>query len=245
MESKESNSLGLSAKKPAILRGYICTSLVFSSLSFVYSQIVAANAFTLEDPGLSWVPLVVPSILGISTIFFLVLCGLVFRENSRLRIEDALSGWLSASGKPRASLAFVLSGFAFGVILLASSTSLGETALYHFFSWLRPFSWWLVLQTAATLIMLFVWGEDALYAKPGPILLLMLILLAGIAFHIRIQPPAGYLSDGREDVYFTYVEGQRLAAGENPYARVLSGNMRENDKYATYLPAFFSVSVVV
>ncbi|MGD8475217.1 MAG: hypothetical protein PVH59_13935, partial [Anaerolineae bacterium] len=152
---------------------------------------------------------------------------------------------MSASGQPRASLAFVLSGFALGVILLASSTSLGETALLDFFSWMRPFSWWLVLQTTATLIVLFVWGEDDLYARPGPVLLLMLILLAGIAFHIRIQPPEGYLSGGREDVYFTYLEGQRLAAGENPYARVLSGNMRENDKYATYLPAFFCMSVVV
>ena len=245
MESKEYNSLRPLAKKAAILRGYICSSLVFSLLGFVYFLITAANAFELEDPNLSWVRLVVPGILGISTVVFLLLCGFVFREKSSQRIEDALSNWLSASGKPKASLALVLSGFVFGAILLVSSTNPGEATLHYFFSWLRPFSWWLVLLTTATLIVLFIWGEDDLYAKPGPVLLLILILLAGIAFHVRIQPPVGYLSGGREDVYFTYQEGQRLAAGENPYARVLSGNMRENDKYATYLPAFFCASVVV
>lgn len=45
-----------------------------------------------------------------------------------------------------------------------------------------------------------------------------------------------------EDIYYTWIEGQRLLNGENPYARVLSGNMRENQKYATYLPMFYLFS---
>ena len=46
----------------------------------------------------------------------------------------------------------------------------------------------------------------------------------------------------RSDIYYLYLDGQRLAAGENPYARVLQGNMRENDKYTTYFPAFIELS---
>ena len=46
----------------------------------------------------------------------------------------------------------------------------------------------------------------------------------------------------RVDIYYLYLDGQRLTAGENPYARVLEGNMRENDKYTTYFPAFIELS---
>ena len=199
MEGKESNSFRLSVKKPTILRAYICISLVLSSLSLVCYLSTLADAFRVVlNP--SWAQLVVASTLGMSMLVFLVICVLVFREKSSLRIQHALSNWLSASGKPTESLALVLSGFVFGVILLVSSTGLGETALHYHFSSLRPFSWWLTLQTAATLVVLFLCGEDDPYAKPGPVLLLILILLAGTAFHIRIQPPARFLS-GVEDVY--------------------------------------------
>jgi uncharacterized membrane protein len=38
------------------------------------------------------------------------------------------------------------------------------------------------------------------------------------------------------DIYFVWRDGTRLATGQNPYASILSGNMRENRKYPTYLP---------
>ena len=44
------------------------------------------------------------------------------------------------------------------------------------------------------------------------------------------------------DVYYSWIEGTRLIEGENPYARVLQGNMRNNDKYATYFPLFYLLS---
>lgn len=46
----------------------------------------------------------------------------------------------------------------------------------------------------------------------------------------------------RDDIYYLWLEGKRLLSGENPYARVLSGNMRENNKYATYFPLFYLLS---
>ena len=47
-----------------------------------------------------------------------------------------------------------------------------------------------------------------------------------------------------QDVYYIWLDGQRIASGENPYSRILSGNMRENDKYSTYLPLFYEASAL-
>jgi len=44
---------------------------------------------------------------------------------------------------------------------------------------------------------------------------------------------------GRPDMYYIWLDGKSLAAGENPYARILTGNMRENQKYPTYLPLLY------
>ena len=46
----------------------------------------------------------------------------------------------------------------------------------------------------------------------------------------------------QEDIFYSFREGQRILTGENPYARVLTGNMRVNDKYATYFPLFYELS---
>jgi hypothetical protein len=39
-----------------------------------------------------------------------------------------------------------------------------------------------------------------------------------------------------EDIFHVWREGQRLAEGVNPYARIIGKSLRENDKYPTYLP---------
>ncbi|MGC9359398.1 MAG: hypothetical protein ACP5G7_03360 [Anaerolineae bacterium] len=52
------------------------------------------------------------------------------------------------------------------------------------------------------------------------------------------QPLCSFDTQG-EDIYYAYIEGQRLVAGENPYERILQGGMLTNDKYATYLPLFY------
>lgn len=48
--------------------------------------------------------------------------------------------------------------------------------------------------------------------------------------------------DDAQDIYYGFLEGQRILAGENPYARVLEGDFRTNDKYATYFPLFYELS---
>ncbi len=60
-------------------------------------------------------------------------------------------------------------------------------------------------------------------------------LLASVLFHLRLKDTL----PGREDVRFAWLEGKRLAEGTNPYARILAGDMRTNQSYATYLPVYY------
>ena len=69
------------------------------------------------------------------------------------------------------------------------------------------------------------------------VLCISLIVIVGIFVNVKLLNIWEY-DTGGEDIYYTWLEGKRLLAGENPYARVLAGNMRENDKYATYFPLF-------
>ncbi|HUV46982.1 MAG TPA: hypothetical protein VMW29_02500 [Candidatus Bathyarchaeia archaeon] len=47
-----------------------------------------------------------------------------------------------------------------------------------------------------------------------------------------------------DDIHFVWLEGQRLLFGENPYERILLGNMREDNYYAIYFPFFYSFSAL-
>ncbi|MDG2304154.1 MAG: hypothetical protein P8R42_05770 [Candidatus Binatia bacterium] len=69
---------------------------------------------------------------------------------------------------------------------------------------------------------------------------ILVILAAVVVANIR------YFGEGdqQQDIYFSFVEGQRIVAGENPYARVLEGDFRQNDKYATYFPLFYELSAL-
>lgn len=74
--------------------------------------------------------------------------------------------------------------------------------------------------------------------------LLMLFASAGLLIHITFWlTPSDSLKG--DDIYYIWLEGKRIIAGENPYARVLVGNMRVNDKYATYFPLAYLFSALI
>jgi uncharacterized membrane protein len=75
------------------------------------------------------------------------------------------------------------------------------------------------------------------------VLCICLIVIFGIVVNVKLLNLWEY-DPGGNDIYYTWLEGKRLLAGENPYARVLAGNMRENDKYATYFPLFYLLSAL-
>jgi uncharacterized membrane protein len=72
-------------------------------------------------------------------------------------------------------------------------------------------------------------------------LLCLLVIVVGGAIVYFSMPTT---SEPGSDIYYSYVEGQRINAGQDPYARVLEGNMRDNDKYATYFPLFYYLSAL-
>lgn len=72
----------------------------------------------------------------------------------------------------------------------------------------------------------------------------ILLIAAGFFIHYSFwQTPADELQG--HDMYYIWLEGKRIIAGENPYARILAGNLRENDKYATYFPIAYLLSALV
>ena len=75
-----------------------------------------------------------------------------------------------------------------------------------------------------------------------PASLITLAVLIFCAFRVNNAIPTPKLE--KQDVYYSYVEGQRILNGENPYTRILEGDMRANKKYATYFPLFYELSAL-
>jgi uncharacterized membrane protein len=73
-----------------------------------------------------------------------------------------------------------------------------------------------------------------------PALIFCLVAISGIYVHNRLWKTCQDIE--QQDIYYSYVEGSRLNAGVNPYERVLLGDMRTNDKYASYFPLFYLLS---
>ncbi|MEM9152575.1 MAG: hypothetical protein AAGB19_19250 [Cyanobacteria bacterium P01_F01_bin.3] len=71
----------------------------------------------------------------------------------------------------------------------------------------------------------------------------LLLAVIGLLLHYHFWlVPADQIQN--EDMYYIWLEGKRIAIGENPYVRVLAGNLRENDKYATYFPVVYLFSAL-
>ncbi len=68
--------------------------------------------------------------------------------------------------------------------------------------------------------------------------LLPLVLAAAVWLYYSQR----HYNTAGEDIFYLYEDGRQIASGENPYARIHGGNMRENRKYSTYLPLFYLLS---
>lgn len=66
---------------------------------------------------------------------------------------------------------------------------------------------------------------------------LLITITLGIVIHVYSQ--FWSFDTKRYDMYYIWMEGKRILSGENPYERILKGNMRENKKYPTYFPLFY------
>jgi hypothetical protein len=84
------------------------------------------------------------------------------------------------------------------------------------------------------------------WAREQWLFLVLGVVVLVIAFGaLRINMRFWHLDTVGSDTYYSWVEGRRILNGRNPYERVLHGNMRENEKYATYFPLFYEASTLV
>jgi hypothetical protein len=75
------------------------------------------------------------------------------------------------------------------------------------------------------------------------IAIICLVFLLGAAAIAHTQLWKNRVKD--EDIYYNWLEGERIVNGENPYARILGGDMLNNYKYATYFPAFYELAAAM
>jgi uncharacterized membrane protein len=64
---------------------------------------------------------------------------------------------------------------------------------------------------------------------------LLVVLVIGIGVMLVLPPENRTYTDA----YYIFLEGKHILAGENPYARIMTGDMRQNQKYPTYLPPIY------
>src|SRR5262249_33323630 len=70
---------------------------------------------------------------------------------------------------------------------------------------------------------------------------MLVVMAAPVDLSAQQAPPvaSSSMERGQQDLYYVWRDGSRLATGTNPYEAILSGNMRENRKYPTYLPLLY------
>lgn len=79
--------------------------------------------------------------------------------------------------------------------------------------------------------------------KNAFLFLIFCILSSTLFVHSSLWTKSQFLLKmEKEDIYYAFLEGNRLINNDNPYQYVLSGDMRNNDKYATYFPLFYILS---
>jgi len=84
----------------------------------------------------------------------------------------------------------------------------------------------------------FLSGTSVRKELVGQISMVVILTIGAISFtQISLERDVS-----SEDVFYTYVEGQKIIHGENPYVRVVGEDVRENDKYAIYFPGFYLLS---
>jgi hypothetical protein len=72
-----------------------------------------------------------------------------------------------------------------------------------------------------------------------------LVLAVIIFFAKQVNSSVPMLRLDKQDVYYSYLEGQRINNGTNPYGRILGSDMLNNNKkYATYFPLFYELSAL-
>jgi len=82
------------------------------------------------------------------------------------------------------------------------------------------------------------------FQEHGLFLLVGVTALAIALVAVRVNLRFWSLDTVGSDTYYSWVEGRRILRDQNPYERILHGNMEENEKYSTYFPLFYEASAL-
>jgi hypothetical protein len=82
----------------------------------------------------------------------------------------------------------------------------------------------------------------SLYIQKTYTILVLGVVVIGVYANLRSWLPPSNLVG--LDINYVFIEGQRIRSGENPYSRILAGNMADNQKYATYFPAYYELAAL-
>ena len=206
-------------------------SLLFLTLSLLRPSEPGRALFL----GLSWQRLAVSLVLLLATLgAFAMLILVLRRHDSVSALAERLQGNLHL---PALGLALLL--MLSGAALLIPDALGAADAMADYLDRLQPLAGWLFLSGCALAVAIQALTQTGRTMEALAFFLVVSICLLGMLAHVRLWPKS---EDRNDDIYFTFLEGDRLLRGENPYARVLEGDMRENEKYATYLPLFYYLS---
>ena len=210
---------------------------------FILSSVTSVAALTLLVQswgiiaGYGWLA---PAVIALAAAIFAAAAILLYRPDVSARLLQQIDGWLSQRTILAIAFFTLLILFLTGLIYWGSASPVLYGPVYPV--WLAPFFAWVVVESLIALAFLARLQRVA-YLPSTPVLILLLaIMTSGVLVNLRIWD---YPSPRKEDIYYTYLDGQRLLQGENPYARVLSGDMRVNEKYSTYFPIFYGLSGLV
>lgn len=224
---------------PAInlLRSYILLSCIFSLASFgLLIKALSSTGITVLFAS-PWTGILLTAFLGVSVLVFFILALAVFRISTSGKLLNLIEQCLHRSFIRTTIFLISIYLYIFGSIYWLSSSPVIYGPTYPV--WLVPAFIWLTTLSLLTLIHLALLHSDHWFRNITRLVLLLGILTTGILVNLQFW---SYDSPRKEDIYFTYLDGERLLEGVNPYERVLTGDMQVNDKYSTYFPIFYYLS---
>ncbi len=215
-----------------ILRGYTILSFAGSLACFIA---LYRHPFGEGSQASFWIS----ALPAFFAVLFLCLAILSFRRTNTeklLELSEKFHG-----GGVRYTTAFLVLFYIFIISLIYSLSASPKLYGPVYPIWLLPVFLWLLWISGLALVYLVILRFGSSLTVIVGLLAVILFLVMGIAVSLQFW---GYESPRKEDIYYTYLDGERLLQGENPYERVLAGDMRVNDKYSTYLPGFYYLSSV-
>jgi hypothetical protein len=220
-------------KDGAILLGYALFEGVWSLGIAIFMVLTPSNPDTAFLLGLSPSRFAVTALVVISGI--LSFAGAVALRRSaasyRLLARSRNAGlWLG--------LAAILVGATIVIIYVIGAGAFPELVIGR----LAPLGVWLLVSGVALAATLFAGMERPRTQTVAYFASILAIGLTGILINTRAWPAS---ESKDEDIYYVFLEGQRLVRGENPYERVLGYELHQNVKFPHNLPLFYHLAAAV